>query len=208
MLKVKVCGMTDPVNTEEIVKTGPDLIGFIFYSGSKRFVGVYPESSLFDIITSGILKAGVFVNERLSVIPDIVNTFRLDVVQLHGNEPPEYCYYLKCQGLTIIKALGISNCFNFAELDKYQNVCDYFLFDTNTGHFGGSGSKFNWSKINEYQGNKPFFLSGGIEPGDVLTIMKLNHPCLFGVDINSRFETGPGIKDTKKVKDFIDKIKG
>ncbi len=200
--------MTDRVNTEEIVKTGPDLIGFIFYTRSKRFAGTNPESCLPYDIAPGILKAGVFVNEQLSVIPGIVNTFRLDMLQLNGNEPPEYCYYLKSHGFTIIIAFGLSNSFNFAVLDIFHNVCDYFLFDTKTGHFGGSGTKFNWSKINEYQGNKPFFLSGGIDPGDALIIKKLNHPCLFGVDINSRFETVPGIKDIKKVKDFIEKIKG
>lgn len=199
--------MTDPLNTKEIVRTGPDLIGFIYYSGSKRYVGINPEYSLFDSIPSGIRKAGVFVNERLSVILDIVHLYRLDVVQLHGNESPEYCNYLKNKGLMIIKAFGISNSFNFEGLDKYLDVCDYFLFDSKTKDLGGSGLKFNWARINEFQINKPFLLSGGIEPRDASTIKKIDHPCLFGIDINSCFETGPGIKDIKKVKDFIEEIK-
>jgi phosphoribosylanthranilate isomerase len=208
MLKVKVCGMTDPVNTEEIVRTGPDLIGFIFYPGSKRYVGINPKGYLFNNIPTGILKAGVFVSERPSVIRDTVNLYGLDVIQLHGNEPPEYCNYLKNNGFVIIKAFSISKSFDFQVLDKYVDVCDYFLFDSKTRSHGGSGLKFNWAKINEYQTNKPFLLGGGIGPGDASLIKKLNHIYLYGVDINSCFEITPGIKDIKKIKDFIDEIKG
>lgn len=207
MLKVKVCGMTDPLNTAEMVRAKPDLTGFIFYPGSKRFVGMKPEGSLFDAVPSGILKTGVFVGERLSVIIDTVNRYGLDAVQLHGKEPPGFCAYLKGKGLKIIKAFGISNNYNFKEPEYYSDVCDFFLFDTKTGNHGGSGTKFDWSRINEYHVNKPFFLSGGIEPRDASIIKKINHACLFGVDINSCFETSPGIKDIKKVKEFIEEIK-
>jgi phosphoribosylanthranilate isomerase len=207
MLKVKVCGMTDPVNTEEIVRTGPDMIGFIFFPGSKRYVGMDLDGSLFNNIPSGILKAGVFVGEQHSVIIDTVNLYGLDMVQLHGNESPDYCDYLKKNGLIIIKAFGISNSFNFMSLEKYINACDYFLFDSKTRSHGGSGHKFNWAKINEYAINKPFLLGGGIGPADVSLIKKLNHYYLYGVDLNSCFEINPGIKDIKKVKDFIDEIR-
>lgn len=207
MLKVKVCGLTDPVNAEEIVRTRPDLVGFIFYYGSKRYVGNNPKGALFNNIPSGILKTGVFVNENLSVVEDTVNKYRLEVVQLHGNELPEYCNCLKNKGLIIIKVFEISNNFNFTSLDKYIDVCNYFLFDSKSGSRGASGFKFNWTKIEEYHFNKPFFIGGGIGPKDVSIIKKLNHKSMYGVDINSCFEISPGVKDSKRVKDFIDEIK-
>jgi len=207
MLKIKVCGLTDPVNTEEIAETSPDYMGFIFYPGSKRYVGNKPAPSLFSNIPEGIQKTGVFVNEEPSRIIETVNIYRLDLVQLHGDESPEYCNILKESGLIIIKVFEISNNLRFITLDQYMEVCEYFLFDTGTGSQGGSGMKFDWNKINEYEFNKPFFLGGGIGPEDVSVIKKINHKNLFAVDINSRFEIRPGIKDSSKVKEFIDEIK-
>jgi phosphoribosylanthranilate isomerase len=207
MLKIKVCGLTDPVNTEEIAGTSPDYMGFIFYPGSKRYVGNKPDPSLFSNIPEGIQKTGVFVSEEPSRIIETVNIYRLDLVQLHGDESPEYCNILKESGLIIIKAFGISNDFRFITLDQYMDVCEYFLFDAKSGSQGGSGMKFDWNKINEYEFNKPFFLGGGIGPEDASVIKKINHKNLFAVDINSRFEIRPGIKESSKVKEFIDEIK-
>jgi len=207
MIKIKVCGMVDPVNLGEIAKTAPDFIGFIFYPGSKRYVGNTPDGSLFRNIPSGILKTGVFVNEEPSLIFEITRCYELDLVQLHGSESAEYCSSLHEAGLTIIKAFEISNNFDFMTLNKYSEVCDFFLFDTKTGSSGGSGSKFDWTKIDEYPLGKPFFLSGGIGPEDASLVKQINHKSLFAVDINSRFEIRPGIKDRNKVEAFINEIK-
>ena len=207
MLKIKVCGLTDPGNVKEIAATNPDFMGFIFYPGSLRYIGDKPADSLFRSVPSHIMKIGVFVNEGITVITNSVKLFGLDLIQLHGNEPAEYCEYLKNEGLTIIKAFGIKNESDFKIPELYMNVCDYFLFDTMTAGYGGSGNKFDWTGINKYLLDKPFFLGGGIGTEDAPLIKQLNHPQLFAVDINSRFETMPGIKEPKKVKDFINEIK-
>ena len=207
MLKIKVCGLTDPENVQEIAATNPDFMGFIFYPGSLRYIGNKPVDSLFRSVPFNIKKIGVFVNEEITVIIDSVKLFGLDLVQLHGNEPAEYCEYLKNQGLTIIKAFGINNESDFKIPEPYMDVCDYFLFDTLTAGYGGSGNKFDWTGITKYNLDKPFFLGGGIGTEDAPLIRQLNHPQLFAVDINSRFETTPGIKEPKKVKDFINEIK-
>ncbi|HPT21428.1 MAG TPA: phosphoribosylanthranilate isomerase [Bacteroidales bacterium] len=207
MLKIKVCGMTDPLNTRDIVKVSPDFIGFIFYPGSVRYVGKKPDESLFKAIPQGILKTGVFVNEDIPVIIDLKKRYELDMIQLHGNEPAEYCNSLHNAGLTVIKAFGINDSFDFAALENYTDACNYFLFDTKTDSRGGSGLKFNWKKIGEYKLEKPFFLSGGIGPDDISSLKQLNHKSFFAVDINSRFEVRPGIKDRSKIEKFINAIK-
>lgn len=200
--------MTDPANAEEIARTTPDFMGFIFCRRSKRYVGDKPEFSLFGNAPPGILKIGVFVNEKPSVIAETMKFYGLDLVQLHGNESVECCISLKESGLSVIKAFEICNNFSFIQLNQYMEVCEYFLFDTKTGIHGGSGQKFNWNKINEYHLDKPFFLGGGIGPGDASLIKQINEKPLFAVDINSRFEIRPGIKDSEKVKEFIKEIKG
>ena len=207
MLKIKVCGLTDPGNVQEIAETSPDYMGFIFYPGSLRFIGGKPPHSLFRNVPSHIMKTGVFVNEEIQILIDAVKLYRLDLVQLHGIESAEYCNYLKNEGLTIIKSFGINNGSDFKIPEPYIDVCDYFLFDTRTESYGGSGQKFDWVRIKEYHHDKPFFLGGGIGPGDATLIKQLNHPQLFAVDINSRFEITPGIKEPKKVRDFIKEIK-
>jgi phosphoribosylanthranilate isomerase len=207
MLKVKVCGMTDPLNVREIIKTSPDFLGFIFYPGSKRYVGKTPDRSLFRNIPQGIRKTGVFVNEKIPVLIETKKHFGLDLIQLHGNESAEYCISLHDAGLTIIKAFEINDNFKFNTLNRYSEVCDFFLFDAKTGSGAGSGLKFNWERIKEYQSGKSFFLSGGIDPEDVSLVKQLNNENLFAVDINSRFEIRPGIKDGLKIKKFISEIK-
>jgi len=186
MIKIKVCGIVDPVNSGEIAKTAPDFIGFIFYPGSKRYVGKTPDGYLFRNIPSGILKTGVFVNEEPSLIIEITSRYGLDLVQLHGNESAEYCNSLREAGLTIIKAFEISDSFDFMTLNKYSEACEFFLFDAKTGNSGGSGSKFDWTKIDEYHLEKPFFLSGGIGPEDASLVKQIDHKSLFAVDINSK----------------------
>ncbi|NSW93256.1 MAG: phosphoribosylanthranilate isomerase [Bacteroidales bacterium] len=207
MIKVKVCGLTEKYNISQIADTGPDLIGFIFYPESVRYVGHKPDISLFEVIPAYILKAGVFVNEDLPKIIEMVRCYGLDMVQLHGNESPEYCKSLKNSDISIIKAFGVDQLFRFEPLAEYIDVCDYFLFDTNNANKGGSGNKFDWGKLDEYDLTKPFILGGGIGPEDCGLIKSLSHTSLFAVDINSRFEVSPGIKDPEKVKRFINDLK-
>jgi phosphoribosylanthranilate isomerase len=208
MLNVKVCGLVDPVNTQEIVEALPDFIGFNFYPGSKRYVGDNPHNSLFSNIPATIRKTGIFVNENPGKIIETTQKYNLNLIQLHGNESAAYCRELAEKGLKIIKAFGIGDNFNFSQLTEFEAVCEYFLFDTKIGKQGGSGLKFKWEKIHEYYIEKHFFLAGGIKPADALSIKQIKHKYLFAVDINSCFELFPGIKDPVKVKKFIDEIKG
>lgn len=199
--------MTDPANVAEIVKAKPDFIGFIFFPDSPRFVGKEPDSILFSSVPKSIKKVGVFINEDNQIIIKQAIRFGLNVIQLHGNESAKACSELKSSGLGIIKVFNIGERFDFGSLLKYKSVCDYFLFDTRGDKHGGSGNKFNWKILEEYTVEKSFFLSGGIGEDDTGVIKSLGNKGLFAVDINSRFETSPGIKDYVKIKTFIDKIK-
>jgi len=198
--------MRDPQNTAAVAAAGPDFMGFIFYPGSKRFVGNDPEEKLFRNIP-GIKKVGVFVNEKEEIVLHTARRFALEWVQLHGNESAGYCAAIRKAGLKVIKAVGVDVDFGFDSLDAFLPVCDYFLFDTKTEDYGGSGQKFNWEKIKAYSGDKPFFLSGGIGPGDVSAIRAIHHARLFAVDLNSKFEIRPGIKDALAVKNFLENLK-
>jgi phosphoribosylanthranilate isomerase len=207
MIRVKVCGMTNPDNIKLVSEAKPDFLGFIFFQGSPRYVGEDPESGLFHNIPGSIKKTGVFINEENSRIRDLSARRGLEMIQLHGEESPVSCLQLRSSGLIIVKSFNIDDNFNFDTLGKYMPVCDYFLFDTKTLIPGGSGKKFNWRKLEEYSMDKPFFLSGGIGPEDCYSVKALETRGLFGVDINSRFETSQGIKDPVRVKKFIEKIK-
>lgn len=206
MIRIKVCGICDLRNAAEVAAAGPGFMGFIFYPGSKRFVGNDPEEELFRNIP-GIQKVGVFVNEKEEIVIHTARRFALGWVQLHGSESVPYCAAIRKAGLKVIKAAGVDGDFDFSSLDAFLPVCDYFLFDSRTADYGGSGKQFNWELIKSYSGDKPFFLSGGIGPGDVSAIRELNHPMLFAVDINSKFEIVPGIKDILAVKNFVENLK-
>jgi phosphoribosylanthranilate isomerase len=206
MIRVKVCGMTNSVNIKLVAEAKPDFMGFIFYPGSQRYIGKDPDTTLFRNIPENIRKAGVFYNESNDTILDLSFRKGLDLIQLHGDESPLSCMQLRSSGLTIVKAFSIGDDFNFETLGKFMPVCDYFLFDTKTSTPGGSGKKFNWTKLAEYSLDKPFFLSGGISPDDANLVKSLENSGLFAADINSRFETSPGIKDPVLIKKFIEKI--
>ena len=207
MLRVKVCGLNDPLNVKAISESGADFLGFIFYPDSKRFVGRNPDKMMFMDVPEGIKKTGVFVNENPSRILELSEFARLDVIQLHGNESVEYCRSLKMSGLLIIKTFSVGSDFDPAKTDLYSDACDYFLFDTKSVNHGGSGSKFNWKIIENYTFNKPFFLSGGIGPEDSGIVTEIVSKHFYAIDINSRFEILPGIKDAVRVKNFINEIK-
>jgi phosphoribosylanthranilate isomerase len=207
MNRVKVCGLTDAWNARQVADAGADFAGFIFYRQSKRFVGETPHTDLFMNIPAHVKKVGVFVNEKKEQIIEIVRKYQLDLVQLHGAELSGFCNDLRLKGLSVMKAFGIGEGFDFDRLTDYKDTCDFFLFDTQTILYGGSGIKFRWERLEEYKLEIPFFLGGGIGPTDVQKVRSINHPGFFAADINSRFETAPGVKDIDIVKTFIQHFK-
>ncbi len=205
-LKIKVCGLSEAQNISDIAYLKPDMMGFIFYEKSERYAGILSNFKLLKNIPKNIQKAGVFVNSQASEITKICNNYSLDIIQLHGNESPETCKQLT-EGRIVIKAFSVSNKFDFNSCKEYENCCDYFLFDTKGEKYGGNSIKYNWDILKKYKGKTRFFLSGGLGPEDIDDIKSLNHGQLVGVDINSRFETEPGMKDVSLVKKFITRIR-
>ncbi|WP_246474861.1 phosphoribosylanthranilate isomerase [Pedobacter roseus] len=207
MLKLKVCGMRLAANIAAVAELHPDYLGFIFYEKSPRLISEV-SAELIKYIPSEIKTVGVFVNEELEKVKDKVNLLKLKAVQLHGSESPEYCEALKSTfpTLEVIKAFGIDEDFDFSTLQPYLKAADYFLFDTKTKVHGGSGKTFNWSVLDQYTYTKPYFLSGGIDLEHSTAIKKINDERLYALDINSRFETEPGLKDAAKIKEFIQEV--
>ncbi|MBN2522010.1 MAG: phosphoribosylanthranilate isomerase [Bacteroidales bacterium] len=205
-LKIKVCGMRDKENIRSLIRLNPDYIGFILYPGSKRFPG--DDYTLNVGIPGEIQKVGVFVNALIPEIFSWINRLDLQLVQLHGNESPEYCYELKKMDIRIIKSFGIDNDFDFSILEPYLSCCDYFLFDTKTDLHGGSGMQFDWNILKSYKASIPIFLSGGIGPDDNEILHNYRSIInIFGIDINSRFEIQPGLKNIAALKSFFQKIR-
>ncbi|OPZ14447.1 MAG: N-(5'-phosphoribosyl)anthranilate isomerase [Bacteroidetes bacterium ADurb.BinA261] len=199
---VKVCGMRDAENIREVEALGVDWMGFVFHRTSPRFVGELP-----DYLPQRAKRVGVFVDEREEQIMETVQLFRLDMVQLHGHETPDFCSRIRSKGLKVIKAINVQNRFPSEEVSFYEGTCDYFLFDTKTPLPGGSGQKFDWSSLSAYRGTTPFLLSGGISPDDADRVEAFVHERCIGIDLNSRFETSPAYKDIHLLQSFIDKIK-
>ena len=200
-MKLKVCGMKFSENISEIESLMPDFMGFIFYKKSKRF---FNESKL--ILNDKINRVGVFVNQEINEVIYNIKKYKLDYVQLHGEEDVRYCLSIKsiCK---VIKVFKIDDTFNFDKVKKFENVSDYYLFDTKTNLHGGSGKKFNWEILKNYNSKKYFFLSGGISENDIEEIKKIRkiYP-IIGIDINSKFELPNLKKDRDKIKSLIDKI--
>lgn len=200
-MKLKVCGMKFSENISEIESLKPDFMGFIFYKKSKRF---FNESKL--ILNDKINRVGVFVNQEINEVIDNIKKYKLDYVQLHGEEDVRYCLSIKsiCK---VIKVFKIDDTFNFDKVKKFENVSDYYLFDTKTNLHGGSGKKFNWEILKNYNSKKYFFLSGGISENDIEEIKEIRkiYP-IIGIDINSKFELPNLKKDRAKIKSLIDKI--
>ena len=206
-LKVKVCGMTDPENVQAVCKHRPDYIGFIFYHRSVRYVGSKPDPELFSAVPEGIRKTAVFVNEHYEKMIHITDKHGIEVLQLHGMESPETCKALRIHGKTVIKVFPGDQLENKRLLSDYTGAANYFLFDTPVKTHGGSGRKFDWSILNRLSSDVSFFLSGGISETDAKQILSIDLPSLYAVDINSRFETEPGIKDPELVGKFLKEIR-
>lgn len=199
-MKLKICGITERCDIPEIVGLNPDFLGFIFYSASPRSIANKMERIPFDLIPKHINKVAVFVNESTTAIAKIVEKYGFSYIQLHGNEKPEQCKEIQ-KFASVIKAFGISDTLP-SNIDFYQDYCNYFLFDTKGENYGGNGLAFDHSVLSDYKLSVPFFLSGGIGPKDSGYLNQLNHSMYYAVDINSKFETAPGIKDISKIKQF------
>lgn len=206
-MKIKVCGMRDVQNIRALVQLHPDYIGLIFYSGSKRFVNKMDAQALMEV-PEDIKLTGVFVNEDLEAVLQKIKIYNLKAVQLHGDESPEYCRSLGDQVKTIeiIKAFGIDDNFDFSALEPYLPVVDFFLFDTKTAGHGGSGKAFNWDVLNKYPYQKSYFLSGGIGVENLDEVLAISDERLHALDLNSRFELEPGLKDISKLNLTFNKL--
>ena len=208
-MKIKICGLRQTENINSLLELQPDYIGFIFYDRSARFVQT-PANKLvgFDKVGSqGIKKVGVFVDAPIEKVIAIAQEYQLDYIQLHGKENVFYCNELKRRGLRLIKAFAVDDSFVFTNTDAYQYDCDFFLFDTKGKKPGGNGVQFDWSILEQYEGDTPFFLSGGIGPDDIEAIKKISFPRLHALDLNSRFEIEPGLKNIALLSEFVNEIK-
>ena len=204
-MKLKICGMK--LNTAEVAQLRPDYLGFIFWEPSSRFFeGEIPE------LPHTISKVGVFVDAELDYVIDMVSKHQLQGLQLHGHESPEYCIKIAAelkklnQKVDIIKVFSIKGEFDFDVLKPYENVCDYFLFDTKGKLPGGNGYTFDWSVLKNYPSTKPYFLSGGIGLNNLdkineFTKMPESKYC-FAIDVNSSFEIAPGLKNIEELSEF------
>jgi phosphoribosylanthranilate isomerase len=199
---IKVCGMREADNIRQVESLGIDLMGFIFFSKSPRYVASMP-----DYLPVSARRVGVFVNAGIDDIAERAEEFHLDYIQLHGKEPKELCQALRSRGLRVIKALSIAEPADLKAAESYADCCDYLLFDTKCKEYGGSGRRFDWSVLEGYTLNTPFLLSGGIGPDSLEELSSFTHPQLAGYDLNSRFETEPGVKDVERLRKFIKEIK-
>lgn len=203
-MKLKVCGLKDRENILGVLNAQPDYIGFIFYAASLRYAGDLDPAFISDI--SSAKKIGVFVNEKEMNILDRVARYGLDLVQLHGDESPEFCALIR-RSVPVMKAFQLDANFDFTSLKRYENVCDYFLFDSKSENYGGSGKSFEYELLKKYTSQKKFFLGGGIDSTVVEEDLKTRHKDLYCLDVNSKFETEPGIKDINKLKTFAQKLR-
>jgi len=201
-LHIKVCGLARLDELRRLEAMGVDFAGMIFYPKSPRCVLPHQQAAHARSYQGSMQKVGVFVNASYDEILQAANAYGLQMIQLHGEESPAFCHELRKQGLKIIKVFPVSG-EGFPDTRPYEASCDYFLFDTASQQKGGTGKRFDWQQLHAYQGSVPFFLSGGIGPEHAAEILSLNHPRLYAVDINSRFETAPGIKDFERIKQFI-----
>ena len=220
---IKVCGMRDARNIREVSQLGVDMIGMIFYPKSPRYVemqsshaGIIPDYAKEDInikSSKSPARVGVFVDDMVQNIVTRVVNYHLDYVQLHGNEPREMCENLRLTldpdirpGIKIIKAISVSDASDIQKYKEYVGAVDLFLFDTKCKTVGGSGQQFDWQVLEQYDGEVPFLLSGGIGPEDASRLHAFHHPKCIGIDLNSRFEIEPGVKDVEKLKGFLNEI--
>jgi len=207
-LKLKVCGMKFRHNMLKVAQMKPDYLGFIFYEKSPRYMPDTLNPKDLHQLPKRTQKVGVFVNASTGYIQQQAKAYRLDLLQLHGDESPEQCGELRKAGHRLIKVFGLgSENFDFSLLEKYKPYVQYFLFDTKGKQPGGNGETFDWSLLREYDQEIPFFLSGGISLDNVALLKGIPHLNIHAIDVNSRFEVEPGIKDINLVQKLKDKMK-
>jgi phosphoribosylanthranilate isomerase len=205
MINIKVCGITQFKQLQQLEALNVDYAGLIFYKDSPRYMGEKLKGKEIKDADFDLKKVGVFVNPTHADLLDAIDDFGLDIVQLHGNETPELCEELSAE-VEVIKAFRIED--SSVNIDKmvepYDAVCDYYLFDTAglKESFGGTGKQFDWSILIKAKIEKPFFLSGGIGPDDAAKVKSFKHPDFFAIDVNSKFETEPGVKDMASLLKF------
>jgi phosphoribosylanthranilate isomerase len=204
-MKIKVCGLKYPGNISDVVTLSPDYVGFICYAPSPRYA---PElnTEILDALPGTIYKTAVFVNEDAETVAKLIDNYKFDAIQLHGNESPEFCDVFKDK-VTVIKAFGLDRNFDFEQLNQFSDSVDFFLFDTKTDKHGGSGLTFDWSLLDNYTLDIPFFLSGGLSPENLEQVKAIKHPQFYGVDLNSKFELEPGLKDINKLKEAFELLR-
>jgi phosphoribosylanthranilate isomerase len=208
-MRVKVCGIADEEQLKKLSEAGATFGGLIYYPKSPRYALRHMTTSQIKKVND-VNKVGVFVNATVEEVLHMVDECRLHMVQLHGDESPRYCEKI-ADYISVVKAFRVSESDNIQwRIQEYMSVCDMFLFDTEGAGYGGTGKKFNWDKLKNVQVGKPYFLSGGIEPADAEKLKEFaaqpEAKALFAVDINSKFETSPGVKDLEKVKTFIQSL--
>ena len=196
--------MREPENICRVEMLDVDWMGFIFYKNSSRFVGTVPA-----YLPNRQKRVGVFVNTNKDGILLRTAAFRLDLIQLHGQESPTFVKELHdlLPTVPLIKAFGICDSSDFQQVLTYEGLCQYYLFDTQCVTAGGSGKSFDWSILSAYQGSTPFILSGGIGPESLSALQNLNHPQWAGIDLNSRFETAPALKDVNLLQTFVSSVR-
>ena len=204
---IKVCGMRQSDNIRAVEALGIHWMGFIFWAGSSRYVAAPPS-----YLPVRCKRVGVFVDASIDTVLTHISDYGLDAVQLHGQEAPDYLRQLRsrCQANSnhtevpcIIKAFSIATTADLAPTSKYEDCADLYLFDTKGNSIGGTGRQFNWKLLDNYAGPTPFLLSGGIGPEDACPIHQFSHPRCIGIDLNSRFELAPGLKDIQRLQSFI-----
>lgn len=202
-MNIKVCGITEMKQLQQLEGLDIDFAGLIFYKDSPRYVGEKLSKKDVKKADFDLKKVGVFVNPELIEVLDAIDEYGIQVVQLHGDESPEMCEDLSDE-VEVIKSFRLNGNENIDKLvAPYDAVCDYYLFDKATDYtLGGSGQQFDWAILSKAKIEKPFFLSGGIGVEDAAKIKAFKHPDIFGVDINSKVESAPGVKDMSKVLHF------
>ncbi|MDE6159661.1 MAG: phosphoribosylanthranilate isomerase [Bacteroidaceae bacterium] len=202
---IKVCGLREAENMQEVERLGTDWMGFIFYPRSPRHVTLRPSC-----LPVKARRVGVFVNEQQENIIRKTSEFGLDIIQLHGNETMDFCTDLRNKmpsSIKIMKTIGVEKEADIRKAESYGQSIDYVLFETKCDTYGGSGKRFNWQWLESYNGPHPFILSGGIGPQDVQAIKQLTHPYFHGIDLNSRFESSPGIKNIGLLDRFLRELR-
>lgn len=198
--------MREPENIMQLCILPINYIGFIFYPPSPRYVGDEFSTEVSGLVPQNIEKVGVFVNENINSLLRQAEKHQLQNIQLHGSETPDYCLSIKEHGYTVIKAFKVDPTLLTCETADYRFACDYYLFDTPTPKHGGSGEKFDWEILKQQKLYHSFFLSGGIAPGDESLLKNLELQNLYAIDINSRFEISPGLKNIPVIKGFLENL--